>query len=423
MRHVRRISGAALIVMLALFAGVQGSPALSGASAQDAAPEDQQPVATDADDLLAEATRAVPAFGGMFLDDDGNLNLYLLDSSQKVQAEAAIESVFGADRFEGATVKVLEADFAFADLHRWRQDMRRWVLGLPGVVSLDIDETRNRISVGLEEMEAQAAVEAELAKLGVPRDAVILEVDTPVTPSATLQQKVRPTKGGLQIKRPDWPHPCTLGFSAKATGSGTKGFVTASHCTEVQGGVEDTVFYQPTVSAGNKLGREIGDPGYWTGTICPPGRRCRFSDSAFVRWNGSVSRMRHIAKTRLDSIDIVGTYRVVGEVALPAVGQTLNKTGRTTGRTEGDVDKTCEDTDVAGKDITLLCQNRVRADAADGDSGAPVFRITDSPRYNDVELYGVQWGVHEGVGYWFSSMYTIQLELGSLETCVSGFSC
>ncbi len=167
--------------MLALFAGVQDSPAHSGATAQDAAPEDQQPVqAGDADDILAQGTEAAPAFGGMFLDANGVLNIYLVDPSQAGEAAAAIASVFGADRFEGAAVKVLEADFSFADLHRWRQEMRREVLGLPGVVSLDIDETRNRITVGLEDMEAQAAVEVKLAELGIPRDAVILEPDSPV---------------------------------------------------------------------------------------------------------------------------------------------------------------------------------------------------------------------------------------------------
>jgi hypothetical protein len=171
--------------------GGNGTPAATpaedvGASAQDAAPEDEQPVRTgDADDILAEATRDVPGFGGMFLDENGNINLYLQDASQKAQAMTAVESVFDADIFEGAAVKVLKADYAFADLHRWRQDMRPVVLGLSGVITLDIDEKRNRITVGLEEMNEQAAVEAALEKLGVPRDAVILEPASPIIPATT----------------------------------------------------------------------------------------------------------------------------------------------------------------------------------------------------------------------------------------------
>ena len=114
----------------------------------------------------------------MFLDGEGNLNLYLQDTSRKAQAEASIERVFGVDRFKGATVRVLEAKYGFLDLYEWRLKMRPVVLGMQGVVSLDIDETRNRITVGLEEMQVEAVVETELAKLGVPRDAVIFEKAT-----------------------------------------------------------------------------------------------------------------------------------------------------------------------------------------------------------------------------------------------------
>ncbi len=144
---------------------------------------DEGPVAGPTDDAFAIVAQSVPAFAGMFLDESGNLNIYLLDSSQKDEAEAAIANVFGAERFEGSAVRVLQAQYGFLELYHWRLDMRPVVLGIPGVVSLDIDDTRNRVRVGLEEMEVQAAVEVELAKLCVPLEAVIFELDTPLVPT------------------------------------------------------------------------------------------------------------------------------------------------------------------------------------------------------------------------------------------------
>jgi hypothetical protein len=50
------------------------------------------------DDLLARVEEHAPGFGGMFIDTDGRLAVYLLDPSELPAARAAIEAVFGADR-------------------------------------------------------------------------------------------------------------------------------------------------------------------------------------------------------------------------------------------------------------------------------------------------------------------------------------
>ena len=47
------------------------------------------------DDALAEVAQDVPGFGGMFYDERGDLNVYLLDPGQQVPAETSIASVFG----------------------------------------------------------------------------------------------------------------------------------------------------------------------------------------------------------------------------------------------------------------------------------------------------------------------------------------
>jgi hypothetical protein len=220
---------------------------------------------------------------------------------------------------------------------------------------------------------------------------------------------------------------CTLGFSAKRYLTGEKGFVTNSHCTNVQGGVESTVFYQPTASGNNRIGVEIVDPVYWSGANCPVGRLCRYSDTAFVRWDAGISMKRHIAKPLYYGgslkINHNASFRVTGEDIWPDNGEILYKVGERTGWSGGAVDRQCVDVN-AQPPFTFLCQDHVLGVAGGGDSGSPVFRITNSPGFNDVTLLGILHGTG-GDGFWFSDMWTIQFsgEMGTLDTCASGFNC
>ena len=56
----------------------------------------------------------------------------------------------------------------------------------------------------------------------------------------------------------------------------------------------------------------------------------------------------------------------------------------------------CQDaytTTPSGGTIILRCQDVASsADAQDGDSGAPVFRVAPTPLNGDVKLYGILWG-------------------------------
>lgn len=77
----------------------------------------------------------------------------------------------------------------------------------------------------------------------------------------------------------------------------------------------------------------------------------------------------------------------------------------------------------------MLCQGRVKANIQSGDSGSPVFKITNSPSSGDISLYGILWGRQnpfwpwDPVRFYFSVIWWIETELGTLTTCASGFSC
>lgn len=265
-------------------------------------------------------------------------------------------------------------------------------------------------------------MERELARLGIPREAVNIEVDPPLElASHTLRDKYRPVQGGFQIQAYG-RGACSLGFNARDSAS-RRLFVTASHCSNVMGEVESN-FYQPSYAIDTFIGYEYRDPPFWTGLPCPSGRRCRWSDSLLARFGTAVADdLGRIARTTgLGSITVdhsKPTFRITSETARPAAGQVLNKVGKGTGWSQGAVDRVCVDANFGGTDITFLCQDHVAAHVGGGDSGAPVFKLMWR---GDVSLYGVLWAM-DRLGFWFSAFYNVQIELGTLKTCAPGFTC
>jgi hypothetical protein len=308
----------------------------------------------------------------------------------------------------------------------WRKSLNQ-LLSVPGVVFTDLDERQNRLKVGIEASTAREAIEAQVNNLGIPPEALIIEVTQPIRFSTTLRDKRRPVPGGFQIEADVGvfvSQTCTLGFNAIR--NGRSGFVTNSHCTETQGGSNDTDFHQPDdpLLSDNHIGDENADPPYFTDGDCPPGRRCRYSDSAFIDY--TVSRGKDIARTTNDNGSITlddanPSIRIVSETEQPVVGLTLNKMGRTTGWTFGRVVDTCWDSNATDTDITKLCQGRVCRTTGDnrivdnGDSGSPVFGFL--PNEQEASLYGILWGTNDdGSCFLFSSMRFIEQELGPLTT-------
>lgn len=132
------------------------------------------------DDLLLEVARRLPGFGGMFIDRDGRLAVYLLDPAEIGAAEEAIAAVFGRERFPPGA-RAVQGQYSFLQLNEWHGRLNS-LFGVPGVVLTDLDEGRNRLAVGLERAGAGAAVERELSRLGIPREAVVIEETRPIIP-------------------------------------------------------------------------------------------------------------------------------------------------------------------------------------------------------------------------------------------------
>jgi hypothetical protein len=107
---------------------------------------------------------------------------------------------------------------------------------------------------------------------------------------------------------------CTMGFNASF--GGTAAFITNSHCTATQGGVEGTVYYQPTSSVSGVIATEVADPAYTRGQLpgCPKSKRCRYSDSSRANYAAGVtSNLGGIAATNGSNLTITGTRAITNE--------------------------------------------------------------------------------------------------------------
>ena len=394
----------------------------------------QVPLPPTADENLQEINRQAPGFGGMFYDDNGDLNVYLTNPNNKAAAGKAIQAVLGAKRlgprdskrFQGkptltpGDIKVIPAKFDVDQLAKWKQSGGN-VFTIEEVSFIDLDEARNRITIGVTDTSATQSVEDILVSQGVPLEAVSIEKTEPAIPLVTVRDRFRPTKGGIQINFGGFL--CTMGFNAYR--SGIRGFVTNSHCTNIQGGVESTIYHQPV--SWDYIGWEIADPTYFTSIWpweCPWFKRCRYSDSAFVRYTSTVSSsLGRIAQPTswTGSITINNAnpeFRIVRERPSNVVGDILDKVGRTTGWTYGKVVSTCGDYNVNGSDVHMKCQDKVQSFnsaviVGGGDSGSSVFVWHG----NDVDLSGILWGGNDtGTEFILSPLRSIESELGALTT-------
>ena len=237
-----------------------------------------------------------------------------------------------------------------------------------GVVFTDADETRGRLVVGVLNRRSEGQVRGRLRALGIDsQDVDVVETEPILALATTLRDRSEDIVGGLQIRFSQYL--CSLGFPAFR--NGVRGFVTASHCSTSQGSVDGTTYYQPLDQVPNDLiGTETVDPAYvkGNGKDCPRGRKCRQSDANFSRSAppravivGQIART--VALGSLE-IDLENPYSITGK-GVAADKATVNKVGRTTGWTSGEVSGTCVNTGVSGidhrADVPDIC-DRQRSD-------------------------------------------------------------
>jgi hypothetical protein len=381
------------------------------------------------DARLAGIADEVPGFAGFYFAD-GALNVVMTASAQAGSA-AAVRSALGRELgalgidLDAQPLRTQVGQYDFRELHTMHT-AATGLLSIPTVVFTDADEVRNQITIGVEDAATAATVASQIEMLGLPASAVNIVEMEPILPMQTLQQRVRPVAGGLQINFPGFL--CTLGFNVRSPNRpNVHGFVTNSHCTSAQwqfNPANPTPYAQPsgvaTCPAGdNCIGYEAHDAPGTTGGACPAGRICRNSDAAGVRYLPGVENAfaRIYRTTGFGSLTIDPTspmFTIVAEAPTNlAVGDSVHKVGRTTGWSRGTVTASCANTNVGGTNFTTFCQDWVTAptgSVAGGDSGSGAWTPSPLGQLANVRLNGILWGGSGSTIFVYSPMQRVRMD-------------
>lgn len=428
-------------------------------SVQQASPLPERPSQGHEDEeILFEISREAPSYGGHFQAQDGSYGIWVANSSENSAAVSALRRrlanrrIFSSAKDQGARINVIKADFSLRQLAAWRDLVLQNGAALD-LVMVDLDEGRNRVTVGVEPgngAQSKLQIEEQLTTLGIPSSALrIIPAERPTSATmrvsvpkensrtprmlSTLASYADTLVGGLRIRW--WESgvssyfACTLGYTASISGGGY-GFLSASHCSPSMWGTDGTsgVFGQPSESY--TIGYELYDPGPGT---CPWLWGCstyRFSDANFNLVTSRDVNVGYLAgpSTRNNrfgsdtTINSGGYYiPVVGITSSITQGSTMDQIGATTGWLYSTVDDTCIDFWWGFQGKMSRCAYRTTAACQGGDSGGPVFYYL----FSEATATGIVFaksGSGNGSRCWFSKMMYVQSELSGTSPGPSSFN-
>lgn len=383
------------------------------------------------------------SFVGLYVDGDGVYRARIRDLNDTAAVRDAVESAvrrntpgIDASLLPKIVIEQATSDYTWNELLAYKDTLRD-VLALPDAAFLDVDEVCGCITIGITQESTRMAVIDFVTKLGVPPRSVRIVLAGKRVLQQALTDSFRPVIGGVQIKNDAGPFfatgVCTIAVVADRAGA--TGFLTASHCTRIVGGVEATNFYQNgrTLFWSDYVAHESADPGWVAMPGCPSSRVCRRSDAAFAvidigNQNAALATIARPATVcsggtacPLAVASTPATISLTGTAGALIAGTPATKIGRTTGATTGVVTRTCVDENVSnlaapGGPITVLCQTEVSGFSDFGDSGGPVIVLPagtpPSPPSTTAVLAGILSGGVTGQFFFFSPIAAAQAEVG-----------
>lgn len=348
------------------------------------------------DDRMLAVERDAPGFAGAYIE----AGLLVIRLTPSADAPAVVERLLSErigppSRSFSSSHTTKHADYTFRELADWRRRLQR-TLDRRLVKWIDVDEFENRIVIAGDSQQL-TALEQAAAGAAIPKAAwrVIAAPDIvagTAAQSVTLQDYVRPLRGGLKIHVPNTAI-CTHGPMAHYYDQ--LAFLINSHCTTSLFNHDGSFVYQPFYSPGEWIGLEVSDPPapYYG---CPTGLSpCRYSDAAVIQYRSTASvNFYEVATTSAPySIQITGSawplYYTSGFPGAP-----VTKTGMVSGTSSGVVTRSCVDLSYSGT-YWLLCQTEATGTTTGGDSGAPVFDPTAAE-------YTLAWGLNWSAGFFDS---------------------
>ena len=332
------------------------------------------------DELEAQIADRVPGFAGWVHREDGSTVARRVLPAGAAASRSAQDL---ADRLGlAAAPEVRAALYDSRQLLTYKQ-LAFKLASAQGVIATHIDREANRVEVSYNETLAADQVELlsrQLVDAGVPLAALVLRpAELPqrrAAPGVSVRSQPTPLAAGAQFNFTTSSGSFVCSVGVPATRAGVRGFVTASHCSQrVYSAAANTSMRAPN---GTYVGNERVDP---AGFSCPlpDTLGCRRADALFVSGAAaSVVDFGRVLITNSNSLIVAGTIPVRGSLAFPTVGQTVYKTGRTTGTRSGRVARVCVDAlvgDGAGSTYGALCSVEINSSSfsAGGDSGSSIW--------------------------------------------------
>jgi len=347
------------------------------------------------EDEILRLENRIAGLGGLFMDPQGNIVVYLRDvadtavAMRELKAAAATIRVDRAfrDRLSAGRVVVRKGRFAFSQLVAWQAAVLGAMRSVPNINGVDADEALNQVRLTLVEGTSRLAADQAIAALGLPDGAVFVDFAKRAYANSTLSDKFRPTGGGIYIGNAA-SHYCTLGFNVTTVTYHETGYLSASHCADGDApwlGHTGGTMYQNTTFSGNIYGSVYLNPAFTrTDTECMGDPNCTWADAMFVNTGASdfskvLAAPTYVGENNsVGSTTLAGWWNLVTRAAFgPYTGLTIDKVGVTTGWTRGVVTETCQARTIGADQFgsyVVLCSDIVMGSAVgSGDSGSPVL--------------------------------------------------
>lgn len=144
------------------------------------------------DDLLARVADRVPAFCGVWVDEEaGQLKICLTDDGQSLMAARdALVRVLD-DEDEELTPVAVKGEHGWTDLMHWYGLLTASdVWSVAELSFTDIDEEMNRIVIGLIDLAEEKKVREALAEAGIPNEVVVIEEEAAAVQLPLIEETV-----------------------------------------------------------------------------------------------------------------------------------------------------------------------------------------------------------------------------------------
>jgi hypothetical protein len=388
------------------------SPLQSGASS-----------ALNVDEEMALIADQIPGFAGFVTNAKGQTTVRMTKRASNAKAaaanSAALERYFG--KFQTQT-----AEFDARQLLNWKVAATQLLSEFSLAQSVDLDEVKNRIVIGVlanSDRSIMKALRARALELGIDAGALVVEVSSQVLQQATLRDKLRPMAGGAQMAVDTGAGSLVCTAGANVRRNGVVGFVTAAHCLRGFTPANGLFAFQPSSLNTNDFVARVAAVGPLltssSNAKCPSGAQCKLADAVFIEHTSAANASLGMiyVPTGYQNLTIGNTRRIKAVESVPGAGRSIFATGRTNGLVKaGTVAETC--LVLKGSldgGIFSLCLNRLNKvsgqTTAPGDSGGPVFATNSD---GTVNLVGIVYGQSQDFIV-YTPWSEVQKQLGTLQ--------